>query len=111
MDRLTRYRELLRQALCSIAAELPPEASIRTELILDEVHDHYEILEVGWDGSRRIHGILIHCDIRDGKIHIEHDGTDIGVADLLLAKDVPHQDIVLGFHPPQLRKLTPFAAA
>jgi hypothetical protein len=30
---------------------------------------------------------------------------------LLLAKDVPHQDIVLGFHPPQLRKLTPFATA
>jgi hypothetical protein len=111
MGRDTQYGDFVRQALCSIAAEIPPQEGIRTELVFDVEHGHYEILEVGWDGPRRIHGSLVHCDIIDGKIYVEHDGTDMGVADMLLASGVPHDDIVLGFHPPELRKLTPFAVA
>lgn len=109
MDRLERYQELIKQALCAIAGEIPRQEGIRTEVVLDDSRGHYEVLEVGWDGPRRIHGSVVHCDLLDGRIHVEHDGTDLGVADMLLAAGVPHEDILLGFHPPALRKLTPFA--
>src|SRR5437016_153774 len=111
MDRVTEYPLIVRDAVLAIAAEVPDQDGIRTEVIGDDSGGHYEVLQVGWHGPRRIHGILIHCDVADGKITIEHDGTDIGLADMLIAKGIPSSDIVLGFHQPELRKYTPFAAA
>jgi hypothetical protein len=50
-------------------------------------------------------------DIIDGKVWIQHDGTNRPVADELLAAGIPRDDIVLGFQPPDLRKFTDFAKA
>ncbi len=53
----------------------------------------------------------IHLPIKDGKIWIEADETDQGFANVLLSAGVPRQDIVLAFHPPELRRLSEFSAA
>ena len=52
-----------------------------------------------------------HLQIRNGKIWIQHDGTDRPVADALLEAGVPKEDIVLGFHPENVRQYTEFAVA
>ncbi len=39
---------------------------------------------------------------------MEHDGTEEAIADQLVEKGVPAQDIVLAYHPPNLRKYTEF---
>jgi len=54
------------------------------ELITDMVHDHYQLLSVGWNKLERIHSTLIHIDIRDGKIWIQQDGTEEGIANRLV---------------------------
>ena len=51
------------------------------------------------------------CVIRNGKIWIQHDGTQEGVAEELVTAGIPRQQIVLGFHPPKLRKHTEYAPA
>jgi hypothetical protein len=56
-----------------------------------------------------VFGCTIHIDIRDGKIWIQHDGTEVGVVDELVALGVPKQDIVLAYQPVSGRKLTEFA--
>ncbi len=68
-------------------------------------------MSVGWQGGRRVHGSAVHLDIIDGKVWIQHDGTNRPVADELLAAGIPRDDIVLGFQPPDLRKFTDFAKA
>jgi len=45
----------------------------------------------------------------DGKIWIQHDGTEHGVARELEALGVPRQAIVLGFDAPVKRPLTDYA--
>jgi hypothetical protein len=47
----------------------------------------------------------------NGKIWIQDDRTNRPVADALLEAGVPHEDIVLAFHPPEVRQYTDFAAA
>lgn len=69
------------------------------------------MLHVGWDGQRRVHGSVIHIDIIQGKIWIQHDGTNRPVAEELLAAGVPREDIILGFYPPQVRQYTDFCVA
>jgi len=51
----------------------------------------------------------LHLDIMDNKIWIQQDGTEVGIANELVELGVPKQDIVLGFDPPILRKLSEFA--
>ncbi len=51
----------------------------------------------------------MHFDIKDGKIRIQHDGTEIGVANELVEMGVPKEDIVQAYHPPYKRPYTGFA--
>ena len=39
---------------------------------------HYELMYAGWNGPYRIHGSVLHVDIRNGKVWIQHDGTEEG---------------------------------
>ena len=66
-------------------------------------------MSVGWNGQHRIHGSLLHVDIKNGKIWIQHDGTEEGIANRLVAAGVPKDDIVLAFQSPFKRKFTDFA--
>jgi hypothetical protein len=68
-------------------------------------------MNIGWDGPRRIHGSVIHLDIIDGKIWIQHDGTNWPVADELMAAGITKDEIVLGFQPPEVRPHTGFAVS
>ncbi len=52
---------------------------------------------------------VLHLDIKDSKIWVQHDGTEIGFADELVKLGVPKEDIVLAFHEPFVRQYTGFA--
>jgi XisI protein len=110
MDKLVKYRGIVRQVLASHAG--PPEpGDVETEIIADETGDHYMLLYIGWRDEERIRGCTLHLDIKDGRIWIQHDGIEDGVAGELLTMGVPKEDIVLGFRSPARRKYTDFAAA
>ena len=78
-------------------------------MIFDPVQGHFELMNVGWHGQQRIHGCILHVDIKDGKIWIQHDGTEEGIANRLVAAGVPKSDIVLAFQTPFQRRHTEFA--
>lgn len=78
------------------------------ELIIDRERDHYQLMSIGWHDQRRIHGTLIHVDIKHEQIWIQHDGTEGGIAHELVALGVPKEDIVLAFHEPHRRQYTGF---
>ncbi len=53
---------------------------------------------------------MIHIDIINGKIWIQCDFTEEGVANELVELGVPKTDIVLGFRSPHMRQFTGFAS-
>ncbi len=106
MDQVEKYREIVSRLIEEYAGNKLLNGDIRTEAIIDRKQDHYEVMQVGWIKDQRVHGAFIHIDIRDGKVWIEHNGTDCEIGEELVAAGVPRQDIVLGFQPPSLRPLT-----
>jgi hypothetical protein len=54
---------------------------------------------------------VLHLDIRNGKVWIQYDGTDEGIANELVAAGISPDQIVLGFKPPEIRPFTDFAVA
>jgi hypothetical protein len=111
LDKLTRYREIARRIVTDYASHKLSHGEIITEPVIDPERDHYEVIHVGWDRERRVHSVVIHLDLIGGKIWIQHDSTDWPVADALLEAGIPKEDIVLGFHPADVRPYTDFAVA
>lgn len=106
-----RYAEIVKAIIREYAAIRPSVGDIRIETIFDDAQGHYELMYSGWTrGDSRVHGPVLHLDVHDGRVWIEHDGTSTGVADDLLAAGIPASDIVLAFQPPQVRRYTEFAA-
>jgi hypothetical protein len=109
MDKLSQYRQFIQQILTEYSQYKPSYGEVELELIADTARDHYQLLSVGWNKLERIHGSILHLDIRDGKIWIQYDGTEEGIANRLVEYGVPRDDIVLAFHPPYKRPYTSFA--
>jgi hypothetical protein len=85
------------------------DPDVEAQSILDTTNDHYQLLFIGWQGEKRIYECPIHIDIKAGKIWIQQDFTEVGIARQLLDRGVPKSDIVLGFRSPFMRQLTEFA--
>ncbi len=111
MDTLTQDRRIVRRIIEDYAAFRPGYTDVRVETIFDDASGHYELMYSGWNGPRRVHGSVLHIDIIDGKVWIEHDGTEDGVAEELVAAGIPRDRIVLGFHHPEVRPHTDYATA
>ncbi len=109
MDTLSYYRQQIQQLLQEYSQYVPTYGQYEMEQVIDSVHDHYELLTVGWDANERVHDCIVHLDIKDGKIWIQHDGTEEGIATRLVASGIPKEDIVLAFHSPYKRQFTGFA--
>jgi len=111
MDILEIYRQLIQKILTDYAQIPYAHSDIQTETVFDRESDHYLLMIVGREGVRRVHGCLVHLDIINGKIWIQRDGTEDGIATELLRAGVPKDHIVLGFRSPEIRQHTGFAIA
>lgn len=111
MDQVTRYRSIVKRILAEHAEQAPSHGKIETLPLFDDSHDNYAVLDLGWDRMGRVHAVILHVRLKNGKIWIEQDGTEEGVANKLLDAGIPKEDIVLGFYRPDRRKNTQFAVA
>jgi hypothetical protein len=110
MGELDRYRAIIRELLTEYNAIRYANGDIRNETVFDSAADRYLVVSHGWN-PYRTHGVLIHLDIIDGKIWVQRDGTEEGIAVRLVEAGIPKNRIVLAFHPPSVRPHTEFAVA
>jgi hypothetical protein len=82
---------------------------VEAQLIFDLERDRYQLVHAGWSNKRRVYGCVLHLDIKNDKIWIQHDGTEGGVTDELVNRGVSKQDIVLAFQSPFKRQFTEYA--
>lgn len=88
MDRLEKYRQYATEIVHRHAGYQIRRGDIKLEAITDREHDHYQVMLVGWDHYERVHSSVIHIDIIDGKIWIQEDATEDGVASEFLERGV-----------------------
>jgi hypothetical protein len=111
MDALGRYRDIVQRTLTEYA-EIPyVSADLVAEAVFDRHTDRYLVVTVGWQSGRRVHGTMVHIDIIDGKVWVQRDGTEDGIAPALVAAGIPAEHIVLGFREPDVRPYSGFAVA
>ena len=111
MEKLTQYRQIIQSALMTYT-EIPySHGELICKPIFDEIHDSYLLITLGWDRKARVHGCLIHLDTINEKVWVQRDETEDGVTLELVASGIPRHDIVLAFHPIDVRPYTGYATA
>lgn len=113
MEKLEKYRQVVQHLLMSHAPlkseNLRP--NVESQLVFDTERDHYQILDVGWEGFKPIYNCFIHIDIKDEKIWIQRNMTEHDLARELVEMGIPKEDIILGLHPPYKRPYTGYGVA
>jgi hypothetical protein len=105
------YAIVIEQVLCQCAQLYAIPQRSRTLLAFDRDHGQFVLIDEGWEGYRRIHSTWAHVELRDGQILVHEDGSEVGIANLLIAAGVPHDDIILAFRAPLKPSTITFAAA
>lgn len=108
---LDQWRELIENILQAYAGIPYRYGDVVTYLVVSRDRNHYLLIHEGWENQHRVHGTIVHAEIRNGKIWIHYDGTEDGITDELVAAGVPKDHIVLAFHPPHVRSHTGYAVA
>jgi hypothetical protein len=106
-----QYREIVERILREYAAIPYAHGALESETVFDHEADRYLLMVLGREGLRRIHGCVLHVDIKDGKLWIQRDGIEYGMARELLDAGVPAEDIVLAFELPETPEAPPMTAA
>jgi hypothetical protein len=109
MDTINTYQKIIQNLLKDYASDDYQHQNVDREFIFDVERDHYQIVNVGWEDNHRIYGCILHFDIKEGKIWLQHNGTEIDFAEELVKAGVPKQDIVVGFHSTFMRQFIEYA--
>jgi XisI protein len=111
MDKLDHYRNCVQTFLEKQSYYRARDKDIENELFFDLIRDHYQLMRVGWKGLDRVYHTALYFDIKDGKIWLQQNTTDIDVGQELLDMNIPKEDIVLGLHPVYKRPHTGYGVA
>ncbi|MFZ1239313.1 MAG: XisI protein [Anaerolineae bacterium] len=111
MDTVENYRQIIETVLTQYTKIPYAYGDMQSKTIFDREADSYLLVTLGWNGIRRVHGCLVHIDIIDGKVWLQRDDTDYGIAYELENAGIPKKQIVLGFQSPEVRPFTQYAVA
>lgn len=103
------YPEIIKKILLEYLKYDSADDVIKSSVSFDDEHGNYVLLQAGWRGDDYLQGAVIHIQLIDGKIWVQYDGTEYGVANELVDAEIPKSDIVLGFRHPSVRQYTGFA--
>ena len=103
--------EIIQKIIQEYAGDRYIRKDVDRELIFDTKNHHYQIVNVDWEREYSIYGCVINFDIKEGKIWLQYNGTEVDFGEELVKAGVFHQDIVIGFHSPFMGKFTEYAVS
>ena len=106
MDRIERYRKIVEELLVRYdeLARHPIDPQIEDLCVFDRERDCYMWFQLGWQQGSRLCGATVLIRLCEGRVLLEADWTDFGVADDLISAGIAEEDLVLAFQPPALRE-------
>lgn len=110
MERIEKYKDIVQEELtyrASIPIANAPE--VKRHLIINHDRTEFVVLSIGWHNKSYRHNLVFHVGVKNGKVLIYEDNTDIGIADKFAENGIPKSDIILFFLPDYAREISGFA--
>jgi hypothetical protein len=111
MVKIKKYQKAILSILEDYAKIHYENVDGENQLIADKENHRYQVVTIGWQGTKFIHDCPIHMDIINGKIWVQRNNTEIDLGVILKEQGVPKSDIVIGFLSPKMREYSDYALA
>lgn len=110
--KLKKYEQIVVQTLQEYSEMFNQQRDgLEAKVIVDKEGKHYQLLNIGWRKDDYQFYVIFHLDIKDGKVWVQENRTDVLLAQELADKGIPKSDIVLGLQYPELRAASGYAVA
>ena len=98
-NKLDHHRQLLQQIIRQHAAMKLGDRQLESLAICDPTNDNFLLMDVGYDQAGRADDVIIHLRLRaDGKVLIEYDGIEYGIAHDLIDAGIAPEDILFNMY-------------
>lgn len=98
MEKLAQYQRILSEFVEEFAnAPFSVQTQLQNQAVTDTIHNHFQVVTMGWDKGQFVFDIVLHFDIKDNKIWIQQNWTDILLDQELVKRGVAATDIKVGF--------------
>lgn len=111
LSQVDHYRQVIMQFLLEQTGGEGSWDEVESQPIFDVQRDRFLILSQGWRGQERVYWVVMHLELRDGKVWIQRNQTEVEIEAELMALGIPQEEIVLGMIPPEYRSLAGFTEA
>jgi XisI protein len=110
-NKIIKYQKIIIDFLETQAQYRIANSQLENQLVFDKVNHHYQLLRVGFRDNRFVHACPFHFDIKNGKIWIQQNRTDIEIGEFFKSLGIPASDIVIGFLPENYRAMSEYAVS
>jgi XisI protein len=110
-ETIAKYEAIIIAFLERQAKYRQPNKELETQLIFDKEKRHYQLLRLGFRKGQFVYMCPFHFDIKNNKIWIQQNRTDVEVGEVFVEMGVPKTDIVVGFLPIETRAFSGYAVS
>ena len=101
MDKTTKYQTAIVELFQKYETLWRDAWGLENRIIADTGRNNFVMLSFGWQNAETYtHLLCFHIEIKDDKVWIHENNTDVMIAVDLIEKGVSPEDIVLGFVEP-----------
>lgn len=113
MDTVKKYQKAILDIMESFAAiPFSNTPTVEKQIIADLQQNRFQVIGFGWENEDKwVHSTFLHFEIKNGKVWIQQNWTELMVARELIKRGIPATDIVLGFIPEYAREDSGYAVA
>lgn len=95
MDKITLYKKAIKEILEVLASRIPVNRpTLKKHLVIDDSKNEYILVSLGPNEAKYYYNVLVHLEIKDGKILIHEENIDPTIYERLMDKGIAEKDIV-----------------
>ena len=106
MDKIEKYKKIIQEELKYQATKTLYNApNVKRQLIINAEKTDFILLSLGWDDDNFLHTILFHYQIKDNKVWLMKNNTNVLINQIMIENGIHKNDITIGWIPDYLREV------
>ena len=95
MDKITQYKKIIKETLEVLASRIPVNRpTLKKHLVIDDTKNQYILVSLGPNEVKYYYNVLVHLEIKDGKILIHEENIDPSIYERLTDRGIAEKDII-----------------
>ena len=98
MDTKLKYKDAILSFLEEYAQIKPVNfRNANNQIVVDRENGHYQLVRMGWQGTKYIYNTVFHFDLIGDKILVQQNRTDLSIVEELEAYGIAPADVIVSF--------------